>query len=154
MSLDPLSGEDKVAEDALDSATSPSVSKAPTAVASKDQPGETSPKEESLDPHSREDSLQGQKIYCTLDYWTVVDKSTICGKHDGYFSIMTFAIPLTSSMRLNSGDVVTVKGQTAKGHPGDCYYLLGKHEMRDIGLDYDPTTNRLKSLAKVGKISK
>merc|ERR1712032_1293012 len=39
----------------LDSLMSPSVSRAPTAVASKDQPpGETSPKEESLDPHSGE----------------------------------------------------------------------------------------------------
>merc|ERR1712032_1343922 len=39
----------------LDSLMSPSVSRAPTAVASKDQPpGETSPKEESLDSHSGE----------------------------------------------------------------------------------------------------
>ena len=64
--MDPLSGEDTVAEVALDSAMSISVSKTPTTVASKDQPGETSPKKESLDPHSGEDSLHGQKIHYTF----------------------------------------------------------------------------------------
>ena len=54
-SLDPLSGEDVVAEEVLDSPMCPSDSKAPTAVASRDlPPGETSPKEGSLDPHSGE----------------------------------------------------------------------------------------------------
>ena len=121
VSLDPLSGEDAVAEVALDSAMSPSVSKAPTAVASKDQPGETSPKEESLDPHSGEDSLHGQKIHYTLDCWNIVDKSTLRGKLDwpgssknGRFIHMRLTIPLTSSTPLNSGDVVTVKGRTKK----------------------------------------
>ena len=48
-----FSGEDAVAEMALDSAMRPSLSKAPTAVASRDlPPGETSPKEESLEPRS------------------------------------------------------------------------------------------------------
>ena len=54
-SFDPLSGEDAVAEEVLDSPMCPSVSKAPTAVASRDLPsGETSPKEESLDLRSGE----------------------------------------------------------------------------------------------------
>ena len=135
VSLDPLSGEDKVAEEALDSAMSPSVSKAPTAVTSKDQPGETSPKEESLDPHSREDSLHGQKIHFTLDCWRIDDKSTLCGKlrcpellQDGRFIFMRLLIPLTSSTPLNSGDVVTVK-ETVKGHLMNYSCLLGEHEM-------------------------
>ena len=51
-----LSGEDAVTEVILDSSMCPSVSKAPTAVASRDlPPGETSPKEESLEPRSGED---------------------------------------------------------------------------------------------------
>ena len=61
---------------------------------------------------------------------------------------MTLSIPLTSSMRLNSGDVITV----TDGHPGDCYCLLGKHELKDIGYYYDPTTDSFKSLAKVGDV--
>ena len=46
-----LSGEDTIAEDVLDSAMRPSLSKALIAVASKDLlPGETSPKDVSFDP--------------------------------------------------------------------------------------------------------
>ena len=107
------------------------VSKAPTnTVASKDQPGEKSPKEASLDPHSGEDSLRGQKIDCTLDCWDIVDNSTLRGKldwpgrsKDGCFVFMHLLIPLTSSTPLYSGDVVTVKGRLVNY---SC--LLGKHE--------------------------
>ena len=46
---------------------------------------------------------------------------------------MRLPIPLTSSTRLSSGDVVTVKkGQRVKGHHTDCFCLLGEHEMECI----------------------
>ena len=50
--VDVLAVDDSFAEEVLSSKMSSSFPKAPTAVASKDQPGEASPKEDSLDPLS------------------------------------------------------------------------------------------------------